>query len=220
MAVVTLVRPAPDSFAKPTGAAGWAEPGEAYGRLRLYGRTMKVCFSIVLAAWITLQAGCLLSLFLHFRSGIVVGTIDGTIAFRFWPPIEYFVPTHTQAHEFVPTIYPFAVSTVFSMILLVASVPFCCSLAFLGQLSTCYSRGEVFSQRNTIVMRRIAHSVMATGYSPLLLGPFAHMIGVLKPVTGVTNGMIAFCLVGLVLLAISHVMTIGQRLQQDQEEIL
>ena len=32
--------------------------------------------------------------------------------------------------------------------------------------------------------------------------------------------MIAFFFVGLILLAISHVMTIGQRLQQDQETFL
>ena len=220
MAVVAFVRPKPDITAEPTGPAGWAKPGKAYGRLRLYGCTMKFCFIVVLASWVILQLGCLLSLFLHFRSGIVVGTIDGSIAFEFWPPIEYFAPTHALAHEFSPKAYPRAVSIVFSAILIVASVPFCASLAYLAQLFTFYSRGEVFTERNTIVMRRIGHSMMATGYSPLLLGPFAHMIGVLKPVTGVTNGMIAFVFVGLILLAISHVMTIGQRLQQDQEDIL
>ncbi len=220
MAVVVLVRPKPDILATPTAAAGSAGLGTAYDRLRLYGRTMTFCFIAVLVAWMTVQVGCLLSLFLHFRSGIVVGEIDGSIAFRFWPLVDYFAPAHALAHEFVPKIYSPAVATGFSAILILASVPFCCSLAFLAQLFTFYSRGEVFERRNTIVMRRIGHSIMATGYSPLLLGPFAHMIGVLRPVTGVTDGMIAFCLVGLVLLAISHVMTIGQRLQQDQEEIL
>ena len=216
MVVLAFVRREPDTIAQPTGPAGWAEPREAYRRLRLYGRTMKFCFIVMLALWITLQVGCLLSLFLHFSSGIVAGTIDGSLAFRFCPPIDYFAPTH----EFSPKVYPQAVSIAYSTILVAASVPFCASLAFLSQLFTSYARGEVFSQRNTIVMSRVGHSIMATGYSPLFLGPVAHMIGVLRPVTGVTNGMIAFFLVGLILLAISHVMTIGQRLQQDQEDIL
>ena len=69
-------------------------------------------------------------------------------------------------------------------------------------------------------MRRVGHCLMATGYSPLLLGPVAHAIGVLRPVTGVTEGMIAFFFMGMILLAISRVMAIGQRLQQDQEDIL
>ncbi len=219
MAVVAFVRPQPDIVAKPAGPVGWSEPGMAYGRLRLYGRAMKFCFIAVLASWVVLQVGCVLSLFLHFP-GIVAGTIDGSIAFKFWPPVEYFAPTHALAHEFAPKVYPPAVSIVFAAILIVASVPFCAALGYLAQLFTFYSRGEVFTERNTIVMRRIGHSIMATGYSPLLLGPIAHLIGVLKPVTGVTDAMIAFFLVGLILLAISHVMTIGQRLQQDQEEIL
>ena len=220
MAIVAFVRPTPDIVTQQTGPGGRPEPSNAYGRLRLYGRTMSFCFILVLASWIALQIGCLLSLFLHFRSGIVVGTIDGSLAFKFWPPIDYFASTHALAHEFSPKAYPQAVSVVFSAILIVASAPFCASLAFLTQLFAFYAKGEVFTERTVIVMRRIGHSIMATGYSPLLLGPAAHLIGVLKPVTGLTNAMIAFFLVGLILLATSHVMTIGQRLQQDQEEIL
>jgi len=56
--------------------------------------------------------------------------------------------------------------------------------------------------------------------SPLLLGPIAHAIGVLKPISGITDGMIAFALVGLILLAIAHVMEIGRHMRQDQEDIL
>ena len=217
MAVVAFVRSEPEGVRASAGLAG---VGKADRKLRLYGRTMKFCFIFVLAAWVALQIGCLLSLFLHFRSGIVVGMIDGSLAFKFWPPIDYLAPTHALAHEFSPKVYPLAVSIAFSAILIVASVPFCAALGFLAQLFAFYSRGEVFTGRNAIVMRRIGHSLTATGYSPFLLGPLAHVLGVLKPITGVTDGMIAFFFVGLILLAISHVMTIGQRLQQDQEDIL
>ena len=217
MAVVAFVRPEPEDVVASTGLAC---AGKAELKLRRYGRTMKFCFIFVLAVWVTLQIGCLLSLFLHFRSGIVVGTIDGSLAFKFWPPIDYLAPTHALANEFSPRVYPLAVSIAFSAILIVASVPFCAALGFLAQLFAFYSRGEVFTGRNAIVMRRVGHSLTATGYSPFLLGPLAHMLGVLKPITGVTDGMIAFFFVGLILLAISHVMTIGQRLQQDQEDIL
>ena len=217
MTVVAFARPEPAIVGEP---AGPDNPDNADSKLRFYGRTMKFCFISVLASWVILQVGCLLSLFLHFRSGIVVGTIDGSLAFKFWPPIEYFVPTHALAHEFSPKSYPRAISIAFSAILIVASVPFCAALALLAQLFTSYSRGEVFTRRNAIVMRRIGHLLMATGYSPFLLGPVAHLLGVLKPLTGVTDGMIAFCFAGLILLAVSHVMTIGQRLQQDQEDIL
>jgi len=181
---------------------------------------MKFCFLFVLALWVILQVGCVLSLFLHFRSGIVVGTIDGSLAFKFWPLIDYFAPTHALSHEFSPHVFPLHVSIACSAILIMASVPFCAALLYLAQLFNLYLHGEVFSQRNAIVMRRIGHSIMATGYSPLLLGPLAHTIGVLKPITGLTDAMIAFVFLGLVLLAISHVMEIGQRMQQDQEEIL
>ena len=216
MAVVAFVGSKPEVLGAPDGSAD----GKADGRLRLYGRLMRLCFILILAAWVALQTGCLLSLFLHFRSGVVVGTIDGSLAFKFWPVVDYLVPTHASARAFSPKAYPLDVSVAFSSILIVASVPFCASLAFLAQLFTFYSRGEVFTRRNVIVMRRIGHSLAATGYSPFLLGPLAHMLGVLKPITGVTDGMIAFFFVGLILLAISHVMAIGQRLQQDQEDIL
>lgn len=219
MAIVAFVRSHPDLAAVPPTTEGVGR-SRAEAKLRLYGLAMRSCFIVVLASWVTLQIGCMLSLFLHFRSGIVVGTIDGSIAFRFWAPIDYLAPTHALAHEFSPAVFPTPVAVAFSMILVVASAPFCASLSYLAQLFAFYSRGEVFTDRNTSVMRRIGHSIMATGYSPLLLGPVAHMIGVLKPVTGVTDGMIAFVFLGLILLAISHVMAIGQRLQQEQEAIL
>lgn len=220
MNVVAFVRPEPDRDVAPAGAPGREVASEAEARLRLYGLAMKFCFMVVLASWVALQIGCVLSLFLHFRSGIVVGTIDGSIAFRFWAPIDYLAPAHALAREFSPKVFPVSVSIAFTMILAVASVPFCASLSYLAQLFALYSRGKAFTRRNATVMRRLGHSIMATGYSPFLLGPIAHMIGVLRPVTGLTDKMIAFVFLGLILLAISHATEIGQRMQQDQEAIL
>ena len=214
MAVIAFVGPEPDA------ALPARLDGEAHRRLRLYGRVMTGCFVVVLARWVLLQVGCLPSVFLRFRSGIVVGTIDGTLAFRFWPAVDYFSPTHGLAHEFRPRAYSRAVAIAYAGILIVASVPFCASLAWLAQLFALYSRGEVFTDRNAAVMRRGGYALTCTGYSPLLLGPVAHAVGVLRPVTGVTDGMIVFFVAGLILLALSHVMTIGVRLQQAQEEIL
>ena len=217
MAVVAFVRPKPDAV--PAEPAGWAGPSTADGRLRFHARAVRLCLTGVLACWISLQIGCVLSLLLHFRSGIVVGSIDGTLAFRFWAPVDYLVSTHALAREFSPKAYSPGVSIAFSLVLIVASVPFCAALGFLARLFGFYSRGEVFTHRNAAIMRRVGHCLMATGYSPLLLGPVAHAIGVLRPITGVTEGMIAFFM-GMILLAISRVMAIGQRLQQDQEDIL
>ena len=126
MAVIAFVRSEPDVVVAPTVSDS---SGKADSWLRLYGRTMKLCFIFVLASWVALQIGCLLSLFLHFRSGIVVGTIDGSLAFKFWPVVDYFVPTHALANEFSPKTYPLAVSIAFTAILIVASAPFCASLA-------------------------------------------------------------------------------------------
>ncbi len=220
MAVVAFVRPQASLVAEAVGVAGCAEFGEAENRLRLYGRAMRLCFIFVLAAWLILQTGCLLSLFLHFQFGIVAGTVDGTIAFKFWPLIDDFNPDHGVSNAFSPHIFPLSVEIFYAIILMIASVPFCASLLYLAKLFSLYSRGEVFTPHNATVMRRIGHSIMATGYSPLLLGPFAHWIGVLRPVTGMTGGMITFVFLGIVLLAISHVMDIGQRIKQDQEDIL
>jgi hypothetical protein len=181
---------------------------------------MRLCFILILALWVMLQIGCLMSLFLHFRSGIVTGTIDGTLAFKFWRPVDYFSPNHALSGAFVPHVFPLGVEIGYSVILIVASVPFCASLFYLAELFDLYSRGEVFTRHIATMMRRIGHAIMATGYSPLLLGPVAHAIGVLKPISGITDGMIAFVVVGLSLLAISHVMEIGRRLRQDQEDIL
>jgi hypothetical protein len=220
MAVIAFVRPPPGLVLEPASVTGPANIGEAEKKLGLYGRAMRLCFISVLAGWVTLQAGCLLSLFLHFRSGIVAGTINGTIAFKFWPLIDYFSPTHALSNAFLPHLFPTSVSIIYAAILIVASAPFCASLIYLAKLFDLYSRGEVFSQRNVILMGRIGHLIMATGYSPLVLGPIAHAIGVLRPISGLTNGMIACMVVGLILLAVSHVMEIGQHLQQDQEDIL
>ena len=218
MAVVAFVRPDPGPV--PAPAYGVGADGAAESRLRVYGRAMRLCFLVVLALWGSLQIGCLLSLFLHFQAGIVAGIRDGTVAFKFWPMIEYFSPHYELKDGFSPHVFPLGVAIGYSLIMVIASVPFCASLLYLAKLFDLYSRREIFTQRTTSVMRRIGHSILATGYSPLLLGPFAHAIGVLKPVSGITEGMIAFVFVGLILLAISHVMEIGQRMRQDQEEIL
>ena len=218
MAVIAFVRP--ELAAAPADVVGCADLAGAKDRLRLYGRAMRLCFVIVLALWVILQIGSLLSLFLHFRSGIVAGTVDGTLAFRFWPPIDYFSPNHALSRTFVPHVFPLSVAVGYAVILVIASVPFCAFLLFLARLFSLYSRGEVFTKRNTAFMKYVGHSCMATGYSPLLLGPAAHAIGVLKPVTGINDAMIALIFLGLILLAISHVMRMGQRLQQDQEGIL
>ncbi len=220
MTVVTFVRPEPEFLVEPVARPPVVEAGSARSRLRFYGSAMRFSFLAVLAAWVATQIGCLLSMFLHFRSGIVTGTIDGTLAFRFSQPLAYLDLVHARAQGFSPTTFSGSVAAAYSAILVTASVPFCSALVLLSRLFRFYSRGEVFTDRNTIIMRRIGHSVMATGYLPFLLGPAAHAIGVLKPVTGVSGGMIAFLFVGLILLAISDVMTIGQGLQQDQEEIL
>ena len=220
MTVVTFVRPEPELLVEPVARPPVVGAGTARSRLRFYGGAMSFGFLVVLVAWVATQIGCLLSMFLHFRSGIVTGTIDGTLAFRFSQPLGYLDLVHARSQGFSPATFSSSVAAAYTAILVTAAVPFCSALVLLSRLFRFYSRGEVFTDRNTIIMRRIGHSVMATGYLPLLLGPAAHAIGVLKPVTGVTGGMIAFLFMGLILLAISDVMTIGQGLQQDQEEIL
>lgn len=220
MAVVAFVRPEPSRTSDLEGLPGCSELGEAESRLRLYGCAMKFCFVFVLVSWVILEIACLLSLFLHFRSGIVVGTINGSLAFKAWPPIDYFSPNHPLSDAFVQHIFPTGVEVAFSCLFVVASIPFCTSLFDLVQLFNFYSQGKVFTQGTVVVMRRIGHCIMATGYSPLLLGPIAHAIGVLRPISGITDGMIAFFILRLILLAISHVIEIGQRMRQDLEEIL
>ncbi len=220
MPVVPFARSEPDFIAPSASLSIPSRFGTAENKLRAYGRAMRLFFGFVFAGWMILQIGCLLSLFLHFRSGIVVGEIDGTLAFKFWPLLNYFSPNHALSNVFMPYDFPLLVSVSYAVIFVIASAPFCASLLYLMELFSLYSHGEVFARRNTTLMRRIGHSVMATGYAPFLLGPVAHEIGVLKPITGVTDGMIAFVFLGLILLAISHVMDIGERLRQDQEEIL
>ena len=216
MAVVAFVRPEAGAGAGPVAPSRRAGSGGAEGRLRLYGRGMRLCFLLVLALWASLLAGCLLSLFLRFESGIVVGEVDGSIAFRFWPPVDYFSPQHALSPHFVRHAYPLPARAVYAIVLIVASAPFCGALASLARLFGLY----VSPGRNPAALRRPGHCVRATGWAPVLLGPVAHAAGVLKPVTGVTDGMIACVLLGLVLLAISHVMEIGRRIRQEQEEIL
>jgi hypothetical protein len=174
----------------------------------------------VLAGWVIMQMACLSSLFLHFRSGIVAGTVDGTLAFKFWPVIGIFSPDHAVVSAFTPHVFSRSVAVGYCIILVIAGAPFCVSLFYLAELFGLFAQRDILTQRTAIVMRRIGHATMATGYSPLLLGPVAHAIGILKPVTGITDGMIAFVLFGLILLAISHVMEVGHRLRQDNEEIL
>ena len=220
MTVVEFVRSETSLVDAPAGFPQCADVCEAANRLRIYGRAMRLCFIFILAVWGILQIGCLLSLLLHFRSGIVAGTIDGTVAFKFWPVIDYFSPNHALSNAFLPHVFSLRVVIGYAVVLTIASAPFCASLLLLAKLFDLYSHGVVFTQQNARVMRRIGHSIMATGYSPLLLGPVAHAIGVLKPVSGITDAMIAFIVLGLILLAISDVMEVGQRMRQEQEDIL
>lgn len=220
MSVVAFVKPELRSPPEPRGAPGVAHPGSAASRLRVYACGIRLCLKSVLALWGTLQIACLLSLFLHFRAGIVAGTVDGTLAFRYLPPLGYLAPNMSASAAFIPHAFPQWVALAYAAIAVIASAPFCAALHYLAELFELYAQGLVFTKRNTALVRRVGHLVMATGYLPLALGPFAHSIGILKPVTGVSVAMIGFIVAGLAVLAVSNVAEIGDQMRQDQEGIL
>jgi hypothetical protein len=218
MNVVAFARPEPPS--RVLAEVDRVPTDKAENRLRWHGRAMRLCLLALLAAWLALQSLCLLSLFLRFRSGIVAGTIDGTLAFRFWPLVEYFSPDHAQRAAFVPRIFPFGVCAGYTLILALAALPFCAALLYLAELFGLYAAGEILTRRTTRAMRRAGQCLIATGVSPLLLGPAAHALRILRPLSGISAGMIVFFLVGLMLVAFSNTVEIGDRLRREQEEIV
>jgi Protein of unknown function (DUF2975) len=215
MAVVSFVRPDHPCPAVPAARV----PDEAEIRLKIYGRLLSRCFLVLFALFVFQVAGCVLSLFLHFRSGIVVGELDGTLSFYSWSPLDY-VSLSLEGDRFQPHDFPFHVCLLVAPLLIVVASPIALFLWFLFRLFGLYSEGQIFKAQNTLVMRRLGHAMMAWGYMPILCMPVFHWIGVARPTFAVTKEMLMSVFLGLVLLAISHVMEIGWRIQKEQEEII
>jgi hypothetical protein len=176
--------------------------------------------SAALTLWVILQSMCILSLFCHFRTGVEAGMIDGTLAFRFWWLLDYINPAHAQIGRFQPRTFTVLRAVLFSALLITSSIPFVAAVCYLLRLLDGYRRGQVFGHKDTHTMRMLAYTTIATGCSPFFLAPFAHMIGMLKPVTGITGTMIGIVILGLVLYVLSHVLEVGRQLQREQETFL
>jgi hypothetical protein len=217
MTVVSFARPntPPPRIAAPRDKI----PDEAKIRLRIYGRLLSRCFLLVFALFIVQVAGCILSLFLHFRSGIVVGNVDGNLSFYSWSPLDY-VSLALGNSSFHPEDFPTFTCFLVTPVLLVAASPIALVLWYLFRLFDLYAKGQIFKAKNTLIMQRLGHCMMACGYMPILCLPIFHWIGVIRPAFVITKEMLMSIFLGLVLLAISRVMEIGWRIQKENEEIV
>jgi hypothetical protein len=173
-----------------------------------------------LALWSLLQLACVLALFGYVGPVAEAGMIDGSLAFRFWGAIDYVNPAHAHMAHFRLENFPPAEAVSFSVVLILASAPFVTAMCYLIRLLESYRRQQIFGQANAHDTRMLAFATIATGTSPFFLAPIAHIIGMLKPVTGVSGAMIGVTLIGSLLLVVSLVMDIGVQLQREQESFL
>lgn len=209
-----LLRPLPPAQDEVSATA------RARKRLGRYGGALMVGVATALALWTLLQLACVLALFGYAGPVAEAGIIDGSVAFRFWGAVDYVNPAHAHMAHFRPEIFPPAKAVAFSSVLILASAPLVIAMGYLIRLLESYRRQQIFGQGNARDTQMLAVSTIATGTSPFFLAPIAHLIGMLKPVTGVSGAMIGVTLIGCLLLVVSLVMDIGVQLQREQESFL
>lgn len=215
MAVVAFLRP---EHSPPLGEIAIG-PTESEIRLRIYGSFLSRFFLAALLFHAIQAAAIEVSLFAHFRWGIVAGEVNGEMIFNIWSPLD-FVSDDQTSSLFHPKFYPLSTCLLASPILIFQQLPFALFLWFLSRLFGLYAQGKIFGNQDAFIMRKISYSLVAMGLLPLPLFPLAHWLGIYSHGFVLNMSMLSCVFLGLVLLAIAHVLEIGSLMRREQEGIL
>lgn len=209
MTVVAFIRPTPTGV---EAAVRDASETREESRLRLYGKTLSALFIVLLIACSTLVAVGFLALLCRSKIFIAAGTFDGQMGFSVFSEIQ---------RGFVPVSHlPVWVSTLAAVLLIVRFLPGLMILWYLHRLFSLYANGWIFSNRHTLQIQRISYVVLMYSVIRFITHPAMYAIGLAPDIIKYDIQQLDASVLGLILLAVAHVMAIGNRIQQEQEDYI
>ncbi|MFS3133840.1 DUF2975 domain-containing protein [Gluconacetobacter sacchari] len=216
MVVVAFVRPDPPISPQECPPP---RPTLTERRLRIYGRVLSMVAALAFSLNLVVDCGSAATLFFHFRHFIISGYYRGSTAVYCWSPLDMFDWEITGA-DFVPHDFPVGVALKLMPTLLIMSAVQLSFFWSLYQLFRLYAEGTVFGPRNTAAMRRMGAVLVAYGIAPMLLAPLEFAMNLVSRAIFLNGEILGYVFLGLVMMAIAHVMDIGRRIQQEQSEII
>jgi len=191
---------------------------EAERRLICYARALRALFFGLLAV-----SGALLavgSAALALRSGtyVVAGTVNHRLTFMgvIGAPVA-----GMTSQDFIPVSrLPTWATSLGSPLLILRFLPGLLILIFLYRLFDLYAKGEVFTFATTREIRNISCSVLAYSCVSLVTHPLMYFLGLFPEVFSWDVQQIDALVLGVILLAVTYVMKIGNRIQEEQKDYI
>lgn len=212
MTVVPFTRPDEDEplLAPP--------PREAERRLYGYAKLLRAVFFAMLAISSTLVATGAMALLLRNSAYVVAGTVGQRLSFL---AVIGTPTTEMTGQHFVPAYkLPILTTTVGAPIFLLRFLPGLLILLFLYKLFNLYARGEVFTFATTSEIRNISYSVLAYSCISLITHPIMYLLGLFPELISYDMQQIDAFFLGIILLAVTYVMQIGNRIQEEQKDYI
>lgn len=191
---------------------------EAERCLKGYARSLRALFFGLLAVSCTLLAAGVAAL--TFRSGayVVAGTVNHRLTFM----AMIGMPTDgITSQDFIPVSQlPIWVTSLGAPLLILRFLPGLLVLMFLYRLFDLYAKGEVFTFATTREIRNISCSVLAYSCVSLITHPLMYFLGLFPEVFSWEIQQIDALVLGVILLAVTYVMKIGNRIQEEQKDYI
>ncbi|WP_342629876.1 DUF2975 domain-containing protein [Nguyenibacter vanlangensis] len=216
MTVVAFVRPTPVE-----AAVRDAPETREESRLRLYGKTLSALFMVLLISCSTLVLVGFTALLCRTRIFVSAGTLGGQMGFAFSSTFDPLAWSSEIQRGFVPVSHlPVWVSTLAAVLLIIRFLPGLMILWYLHRLFSLYAQGSIFTNSHTLQMQRIAYAVLLYSVIRFITHPAMYAIGLAPDIIKYDIQQLDASVLGLILLAVAHVMAIGSRIQQEQEDYI
>ncbi|MDN7354900.1 DUF2975 domain-containing protein [Acetobacter senegalensis] len=191
---------------------------EAERRLMGYARALRALFFGLLAVSGTLVAVGSAALALRSGAYVVVGTVNHRLTFM---GIIGTPAANMTSQDFISVSQLSTWATSLGAPLLALRfLPGLLVLMFLYRLFDLYAKGEVFTFATTREIRNIACSVLAYSCVSLVTHPLMYLLGLFPEIFSWDMQQIDALVLGVILLAVTYVMKIGNRIQEEQKDYI
>ena len=212
MSVLPFVRPNDDEPLPPPPMQ------EAERRLTGYARSLRTLFFGLLVVSGTLVTIGATALALRSGAYVVAGTVNHRLTFvgMIGAPAA-----DMTSQDFIPVSYlPTWATSLGAVFLVVRFLPGLLVLTFLYRLFDLYAKGEVFTFATTREIRNISCSVLAYSCVSLVTHPFMYLLSLFPEVFSWDMQQVDAFVLGIILLAVTYVMKIGNRIQEEHKDYI
>ncbi|GBQ64305.1 hypothetical protein AA103196_0830 [Ameyamaea chiangmaiensis NBRC 103196] len=191
---------------------------EAERRLASYARSLRALFFGSLAVSGTLVAVGSAALALRSGAYVVAGIVNHRLTFMGMIGAP---AAGMTSQDFIPASQLSMWATSLGACLLVLRfLPGLLVLTFLYRLFNLYAKGEVFTFATTREIRNISCSVLAYSCISLVTHPLMYLLGLFPEIFSWDMQQIDALVLGIILLAVTYVMKIGNRIQEEQKDYI